>query len=184
MPSTLRTGASSRFNDEEPSQRGREREKNKAFTLAALTAVLSGCATLAPAWNGKVEWPTEDSARLVGQPMEAGAALAAAGAVRELVKTDPFPDLFQGCASPEQGLDAAVFTGPTPGLYYVVLHPPRTTRNLRPRPRRPHHHPLPHPLRNQRSRERIREASPSPGGSRVAILQPLGAGPSRGHQGR
>lgn len=81
-----------------------------------------GCVTHAPAWKGTVEWPTEDSARLVGHPMEAGAALAAAGAVRELVKTNPFPDLFQGCASPEQGLDVAVFTGPTSGLYYVVLH--------------------------------------------------------------
>ncbi|MFP2925402.1 hypothetical protein ACLESO_09315 [Pyxidicoccus sp. 3LG] len=82
----------------------------------------SGCAARAPNWKGTVEWPTEDSARLVGQPMEAGAVLAAAGAIRELVKTNPFPDLFQGCASPEQGLDVAVFTGPTPGLYYVVLH--------------------------------------------------------------
>lgn len=94
----------------------------KAFALTALAAVLSGCAAHTPAWKGKVEWPTEDTARLVGQPMEAGAALAAAGAVREMVRTNPYPDLFHGCSSPEQGLDVAVFTGPTSGLYYVVLH--------------------------------------------------------------
>jgi hypothetical protein len=94
----------------------------KALALTGLTAVLSGCAARAPAWKGKVEWPTEDTARLVGQPMEAGAAFAAAGAVREMVRTNPYPDLFHGCTSPEQGLDVVVFAGPTPGLYYVVLH--------------------------------------------------------------
>lgn len=95
----------------------------KVFALTGLTALLSMCAACTPAWKGKrVQWPTEDSARLVGQPMEAGAALAAAGAVREMVRTNPYPDLFHGCSSPEQGLDVAVFTGPTPGLYYVVLH--------------------------------------------------------------
>lgn len=92
------------------------------ISTLAVAWVLSGCAAHTPAWKGKVEWPTEDTARLVGQPMEAGAALAAAGAVREMVRTNPHPDLFHGCSSPEQGLDVAVFTGPTPGLYYVVLH--------------------------------------------------------------
>lgn len=94
----------------------------KAIALTGLAAVLSGCAARAPTWAGKVEWPAEDSARPVGHPMEAGAALAAAGVIHELVKTQPFPDLFRGCSSPEQGLDVAVFTGPTSGLYYVVLH--------------------------------------------------------------
>ena len=94
----------------------------KGCALAVLTAMLSGCATRASAWQGKVEWPDEHSARLVGQPMEAGAAIAAAAAVREMVEKNPFPGLFAGCSSPEQGLDVAIFTGPTPGLYYVVLH--------------------------------------------------------------
>lgn len=94
----------------------------KGCVLAVLVAVLSGCARHAPAWKSKVDWPDEHSARLVGQPMEAGAALAAAGAVREMVRQNPFPHLFQGCSSPEQGLDVSIFTGPTPGLYYVVLH--------------------------------------------------------------
>lgn len=94
----------------------------KAFVMTALTTVLAGCAARASAWKGRVEWPTGETARLVGQPLEAGAVLAAAGAVRELVRTNPFPDLFHGCAIPEQGLDVAVFTGPTQGLYYVVLH--------------------------------------------------------------
>jgi hypothetical protein len=53
--------------------------------------------------------------------MEAGAALAAAGAIRDLVRTNTDPGLFWGCSSPEQGLDVAVFTGPTQGLYYVVV---------------------------------------------------------------
>lgn len=54
--------------------------------------------------------------------MEAGAALAAAAAVREMVKNNPFPRLFDGCSSPEQGLNAAVFKHPASGLYFVVLH--------------------------------------------------------------
>ncbi|WP_375756266.1 hypothetical protein [Corallococcus exercitus] len=54
--------------------------------------------------------------------MEAGAAVAAAGAVREFVRTNPDPTLFQGCSSPEQGLAVAVFTGATQGLYFVAVH--------------------------------------------------------------
>lgn len=95
----------------------------KAMALTGLAAVLSGCASRTPAWKEKVEWPTEDSARLVGQPMEAGAALAAAGAVREMMRTNPYPDLFHGCSSPEQGLEVVVFTGPTPGLFYEAPPP-------------------------------------------------------------
>ncbi|NPC86625.1 hypothetical protein HPC49_51630, partial [Pyxidicoccus fallax] len=94
----------------------------KGCVLAVLIAALSGCAARASTWKGKVEWPDEHSAQLVGQPMEAGAAIAAAAAVRELVRTNPYPDLFAGCSSPEQGLDVAIFKGPTPGLYFVVLH--------------------------------------------------------------
>lgn len=96
----------------------------KGCVLAALATVLAGCAMPTAAWRGPVDWPDEHSAKLVGQPMEAGAALAAAAAVREMVRenlaTDP--GLFWGCSSPEQGLDVAIFTGPTPGLYFVVLH--------------------------------------------------------------
>jgi len=54
--------------------------------------------------------------------MEAGAALAAAAAVRELVRQNDDEGLFQGCSSPEQGLDVAVFKDPKSGLYFVVLH--------------------------------------------------------------
>src|SRR5690242_15978735 len=96
----------------------------KECVLTVLAAMLWGCATPAATWKGKLEWPDEHSAKLVAPPMEAGAALAAAAAIREMVKqnlaTDP--GLFWGCSSPEQGLDVVVFTGPTPGLYYVVLH--------------------------------------------------------------
>lgn len=53
--------------------------------------------------------------------MEAGAPLAAAGAIREVVRTNPFPNLFAECSSPEQGLDVSVFAGPTPGLYFVAV---------------------------------------------------------------
>lgn len=92
--------------------------------LAGLAVVLSGCATPAPALKGPVEWPDEHSARLVAPSMEAGAVLAAAAATREMVRQGlaADPGLFWGCSSPEQGLDVAVFTGPTPGLYYVVLN--------------------------------------------------------------
>ncbi|RKG97786.1 hypothetical protein D7X74_40670 [Corallococcus sp. CA047B] len=89
---------------------------------AALVAMLAGCVAPSKAWKTPIEWPDANSAMLVGQPMEAGAAVAAAGAVRELVRTNTDPTLFEGCASPEQGLMVAVFTGPTTGLYYVVVH--------------------------------------------------------------
>jgi hypothetical protein len=93
----------------------------KARALAVLAAVLSGCAAPAAAWKGKIEWPDEHSARPVAPAMEAGAALAAAAAIREMIDSNPHPHLFWGCSSPEQGLEVAVFTGPTAGLYYVVL---------------------------------------------------------------
>lgn len=91
--------------------------------LFGVVAMATGCAARPPVWKGTVEWPDEQSAKLVGQPMEAGAVLAAAGAIREVIRTNPFPHLFYGCSSPEQGLVAVVFTGPTEGLYYVrVIH--------------------------------------------------------------
>ncbi|WP_395835806.1 hypothetical protein [Archangium violaceum] len=93
----------------------------KACALAILAAMLWGCAVPTSAWKGEVQWPDEDSAQLLIPSFEAGAALAAAGAIREMVRSNPFPHLFAGCSSPEQGLNAAVFTGPTPGLYYVKI---------------------------------------------------------------
>lgn len=89
---------------------------------AGCIAVLAGCAARPKAWTAPIEWPDETSATLVGQPMEAGAVVAAAGAVREFIRTYPDSTLFQGCSSPEQGLAVAVFTGPTQGLYFVVVH--------------------------------------------------------------
>jgi hypothetical protein len=95
----------------------------KACALAGLAAVLPGCAGHTATWKEAVVWPGEDdpSVKAIVPFTEAGAALAAAGAIRELVSTNTEPRLFRGCSSPEQGLDVAVFTGPTPGLYYVVL---------------------------------------------------------------
>lgn len=97
----------------------------KVCALAALAAMLPGCVRPAASWKGTVKWPEteqdEQSVKTLIPATEAGAALAAAAAIREMVRTNPFPGLFQGCSSPEQGLDVAVFTGPTPGLYYVVL---------------------------------------------------------------
>lgn len=93
----------------------------KAYALAGLVAMLPGCAAPAKAWKGKVEWPDDYSGKNIVPFMEARAALAAAAAVREMVRTNPFPNLFWGCATPEQGLDVAVYTGPTPGLYYVKV---------------------------------------------------------------
>ena len=92
------------------------------FALRCLwVSLLVGCAERPMVWKTPIEWPDENSAKLVGQPMEAGALLAAAGAIRETIRTNPFPELFEGCASPEQALMATVFTGPTMGLYYVVV---------------------------------------------------------------
>jgi hypothetical protein len=97
-------------------------ETMKAYGLAGLLMVFPGCALFSPSWKGTVEWPDERTALPVGSSMEAGAALAAAGAVREVIRINPHPFLFKGCSSPEQGLDVTVFTGPTLGLYYVEVH--------------------------------------------------------------
>ncbi|KFE72179.1 hypothetical protein DB31_0440 [Hyalangium minutum] len=93
----------------------------KAYALAGLAVVLPGCAVPSSAWKGKVEWPNDYPSKNIIPFMEAGAALAAAAAIQEMIKTHPHPHLFRGCSSPEQGLEVAVFGGPTPGLYYVML---------------------------------------------------------------
>jgi hypothetical protein len=93
----------------------------KAYALAVLATVLGGCVPRATAWKGEVQWPDEYSGKNIVPFMEAGPALAAAAAIREMMKQNPYPDLFAGCSSPAQGLDVAVFTGPTPGLFYVLV---------------------------------------------------------------
>ncbi|ADO69565.1 uncharacterized protein STAUR_1761 [Stigmatella aurantiaca DW4/3-1] len=99
-----------------------ERQVSKGCVLAVLATVVLGCVKPASVWKGQLDWPDGRSATNVIPAVAAGATLAAAAAVREMVRTNPYPSLFRGCDSPEQGLDVAVFTGPTPGLYYVVLH--------------------------------------------------------------
>jgi hypothetical protein len=94
----------------------------KLYALVVFTGVLGGCAVRPPVWQGAVEWPDEKTAQLVAPSVEAGTALAAAAAIREMVRRNPHPDLFSGCSSPEQGLNVAVFTYPKTGLYYVVVH--------------------------------------------------------------
>ena len=95
------------------------------WVLAAFAAMNGGCSFLR--WGKtqprQVEWPDERSAQLLVPSMEAGAAIAAAASVREMVRQALATDanLFWGCASPEQGLDASVFKGPAPDVYYVVL---------------------------------------------------------------
>jgi len=93
----------------------------KAHVLAMLAMTLPGCFLRSTPPAVTVEWPDEHSARNLVPPMEAGATLAAAGAIREMLRENTDPGLFSGCTSPEQGLDVAVFTGPTPQLYYIVL---------------------------------------------------------------
>lgn len=93
----------------------------KACALAVLAAVYSGCTVPAKTWKGELKWPEPDATALVAPSMEAGAALAAAAAIRELVRTNTDPRLFTGCSSPEQGLNVSVFKDPTSGLYFVVL---------------------------------------------------------------
>lgn len=94
----------------------------KVYILSGLVAAASGCASLTSSWKGEVRWPDEHTAKQVAAPMAAGAVLAAAGAIREAIRTNPHPLLFNGCSSPEQGLDVAVFTGPMDGLYFVTVH--------------------------------------------------------------
>ncbi len=97
-------------------------EMTRVCVLAGLMAVLPGCVAPTKTWKGTVEWPEDESkVRTIIPFTEAAATLAAAAAIREMVSTNPFPRLFEGCTSPAQGMDVAVFTGPTPGLYYVVL---------------------------------------------------------------
>ncbi|WP_338873293.1 hypothetical protein [Myxococcus stipitatus] len=93
----------------------------KALSVAGIAAVLHGCTAPTATWKGAVTWPEEKSTRTLVEPLEAGAALAAAGAIHEVVNNTPFPNLFTGCASPEQGLDVSVFADQTPGLYFVVV---------------------------------------------------------------
>ncbi|WP_216627363.1 hypothetical protein [Corallococcus exercitus] len=94
----------------------------KALMLSGLVALgAGGCIRHKPSWKGEVQWPDEGSSSTVLPFTEAGAALAAAGALREVIRTNPHPQLFHGCTSPEQGLDVAVFTGPTASLYYVAV---------------------------------------------------------------
>jgi hypothetical protein len=97
-------------------------EMTRVCILSGLMAVLHGCAAPTQAWKGTVEWPEDESKVKTIIPFtEAAATLAAAAAIREMVNTNPFQGLFSGCTSPAQGMDVAVFTGPTKGLYYVVL---------------------------------------------------------------
>lgn len=91
------------------------------LALAVLIGTLVGCIRPAATRRQTIPWPDANSTELVAPSMEAGAALAAAAAVREMVKTNPFPNLFAGCSSPEQGLNVAVFKDPASGLYFVVL---------------------------------------------------------------
>jgi hypothetical protein len=93
----------------------------KAFTLVVLATMVGSCIARGRAWKEPVQWPDHYSDKNVVPFMEAGAALAAAAAVREMVRTNPFPRLFAGCSSPEQGLDVAVYRGPTAGLFYVLV---------------------------------------------------------------
>ncbi|HVG62527.1 MAG TPA: hypothetical protein VNA24_28445, partial [Hyalangium sp.] len=94
---------------------------NKAYAFAVLAAVLSGCSLSAAARKRQIEWPGEASTQLIVPLTEAGAALAALAAIREMVRTNPYPDLFWGCSNPEQGLDVVVFKDLSSGLYYVSL---------------------------------------------------------------
>ncbi|WP_157232424.1 hypothetical protein [Hyalangium minutum] len=95
---------------------------SNAYPWMVVAFALSGCATPTPAWKGKVKWPDAASEKNIVAGLDAGATLAAAAAVREMIAQTKDPRLFRGCYSPEQGLSVSVFTGPTPGLYYVKLN--------------------------------------------------------------
>lgn len=94
----------------------------RAWMGVGLAVVNGGCGLFHTTPKRQVIWPNDDSATLVGAPMEAGAAIAAAAAVREMIDKNDIKGLFDGCASPEQGLDVAVFKQKESDLYFVVLH--------------------------------------------------------------
>jgi hypothetical protein len=106
--------------DPSVSQGGSRMRRTCVLLLLAMAS--SGCAWLRQTPKQAIEWPDPASTPLVGAPMEVGAAIAAAAAFREFVRQNDSERLFQGCASPEQGLDVAVFKDPKSGLYFVVLH--------------------------------------------------------------
>lgn len=93
----------------------------KTLMLSGLIALAGGCIRHKATWQGEVQWPDERSSSTVLPFTEAGAAVAAAGALQEVIRTNPHPHLFDGCTTPAQGLDVAVFKGPTHGLYYVAV---------------------------------------------------------------
>lgn len=93
----------------------------KAYALAVLAGGAVACAAPTRTWKGALQWPEPEDTPLVASSMEAGAALAAAAAIREMVKNNKDPGLFSGCSSPEQGLNVSVFKDTKTGLYFVVL---------------------------------------------------------------
>jgi hypothetical protein len=94
----------------------------RAYGWLGLLLGLSGCRHPTNTWRGVVEWPDAQSAKPVEYPIPAGAVQAAVGAVRQFVRLQP-SRLFSGCEHPEDGVNVLLFTGPTPGLYYVLLDP-------------------------------------------------------------
>lgn len=98
-----------------------ENKMHKVYALMFMAAVLPGCIGFLAPKREPIEWPDEAATQLLVSPVEAGAGLAAAAAIREMVKNNPHPDLFRGCTSPEQGLDVSVFKDPKSGLYFVVI---------------------------------------------------------------
>ncbi|WP_434386343.1 hypothetical protein [Melittangium boletus] len=92
----------------------------KTCGIVGLVAMVPGCMGLT-APRKHIDWPTHYADDHGAPRMDAGAALAAAAAVREVIRTNPHPHLFQGCVSPEQGMEVAVYDGPTSGVYYVML---------------------------------------------------------------
>jgi hypothetical protein len=95
---------------------------SRTRALMMLAVVISGCAVPAASWKGKVEWPAEGAATNIAAGVDAGVVLAAAAAVQEMIRQNKNSRMFRGCYSPEQGLSVSVFTGPTTGLYYVMLN--------------------------------------------------------------
>ncbi|MBM7117861.1 hypothetical protein I3V78_30390 [Archangium primigenium] len=102
--------------------RTRPRRRRLLWLLTAFSLENAGCAWLGLTPKRHIAWPDHSSTELIGAPMEAGAAIAAGAAVREMLRQNDDPGLFEGCSSPEQGLDVAVFKESGSGLYFVVLH--------------------------------------------------------------
>lgn len=92
----------------------------RLYPAAVLAALMGGCASTTPtSTRGPAYWESPATLKPLTPLIEAGAVLAGAAAVRTAIRENDIPDLFKGCARPQDGLDVIVYPGDKPGLYFI-----------------------------------------------------------------